>query len=233
METLAELCKYIADDKGLSALREVAEKASTSDQSHDIGHALRVALWTIRLGATEIDTREAVAAALCHDLVNPPKNSPERRRASTLSAEAARALLPAHGFCPGSVESIADAIRDHSFSRGVTPRSLLGRALRDADRLEALGSIGIMRTVSTGSVMGAKYFDPHDPFGSSRELDDLAFTVDHFFTKLLRLQNEMCTQPGRLEAVRRTRLMELFLKELAEELGAPRPDFTPSSTRRQ
>src|SRR5690606_30561874 len=116
----------------------------------------------------------AIAAALLHDIVNVPKDSPLRAQASELCAtEAARMLAEisrslsaawpaAHpfpatvaggpgpdphsapriegglGFTPHVIADIAQAIRDHSFSRGATPESALGRALQDADRLEAV-----------------------------------------------------------------------------------------------
>src|SRR5690606_38630238 len=107
--------------------------------------------------------------------------------------------------------------------RGATPRSDLGRALQDADRLESLGVLALFRTISTGVRMGARYFDGADPWAEERPLDDLRFTVDHFFTKILRLHETMQTAVGRAEAKRRTAVLERILDELAVELGRPRP----------
>ena len=139
-----------------------------------------------------------------------------------MSAREARRLLPEHGFGPASVERIAEAIEDHSYSRGATPRSALGRALQDADRLEALGALGVFRTISCGTRMGARYFDPADPWANARDLDDRRQTVDHFFAKLLLLADTLHTERGRLEAKRRAAFMEAFLDQLADELGRPR-----------
>jgi uncharacterized protein len=114
-----------------------------------VAHAERVALWTLRL-APEVPHRLAVAAALLHDSVNVPKDSPERARASELCAAEAARLLPRLGFSDQDTATIADAIRTHSYSRGEPPKSELGRALQDADRLETLGALGLCRVLSTG-----------------------------------------------------------------------------------
>ncbi|MAQ17154.1 MAG: phosphohydrolase [Sandaracinus sp.] len=216
----ATLLQWIETQPGLAALRDdVRERMSVDpDPGHDLDHALRVALWTVRL-APEVDRREAVAAALLHDVVNLPKNHPERASAGERSAALARELLPPLGFGAQATERVAAAIRDHGYSRGVVPESPLGRALQDADRLEALGALGLCRTLSTGARMGARYFHPQDPWAQDRELDDRAFTVDHFFTKLLRLAPTLQTEAGRAEAHRRAAFMERFLDQLREEIA--------------
>lgn len=155
--------------------------------------------------------------------MNVPKNHPDRARASELSAQAAEPLLRAAGFDEPARTRIRDAIRDHSFSRGATPATTLGKALQDADRLEAVGAIGLFRVASTGARMGASYFHPEDPWATSRELDDRKHSVDHFFTKLLKLQETFHTPAGREEALRRSQVLERFLDDLALELGEPRP----------
>jgi uncharacterized protein len=199
-----------------SLLEEVRARAG-DDPGHDLGHLLRVAKWTIRLGEG-IDPREAAAAGLLHDIVNVPKDSPERPKASERCAAEARGILARHGFAPDAVERICEAIRDHSYSRGAVPSSPLGRALQDADRLEALGAIGVMRTVSCGTRMGSSYFHPEDPFAERRAPDDRRWMIDHFFVKLLRLADTMTTDAGRREAERRTAFLRAFLRQLGEEL---------------
>lgn len=119
------------------------------------------------------------------------------------------------------MHEVATAIRDHSFSRGAVPSSALGRALQDADRLEALGSLGIFRCVAAGVGMGAGFFHPEDPWALDRPLDDARYSVDHFFTKLLRLPETMLTEGGRVEADRRAGVMLSVLRQLGEEIGVP------------
>jgi uncharacterized protein len=219
----ASLAAFIAGDTALVALREEARSRVAGDPSHDLGHALRVALWTVRLGGEAVDAREAVAAALLHDAVSVPKNGAERARASERSAALARERLAALGFAPEAVRRIASAIRDHSFSRGAVPEGALGRALQDADRLEALGAIGLLRCVATGVHMGASGFHPEDPWARARPLDEAGYSVDHFFVKLLRLPATMQTEAGRAEAERRAAYLRAFLAQLGEELGEPAP----------
>ncbi len=206
----------------------------TCDAAHDVGHLLRVARWTLGLladagtSSEDPNPRLAVAAALLHDVVNIPKTEPARIAASEQSAAVARELLPNFGFSPDEVELAAEAIRDHSYTRGEVPASALGRALQDADRLEALGAIGVFRCVATGVRFGAAFFHVDDPWASGRPLDDARFSVDHFFTKLLRLTPTLLTAAGRAEAERRAAVMRSLLAELGEEIGAPLPADSPS-----
>ena len=207
----------------LATLVQVARDAAAGhgDPSHDLAHALRVARWAVRL-APEVDPAEALCAALFHDAVHIAKDSPERSFASTRSAEFARPHLAAAGFDADAGDRIASAIQTHSFSycqrTGSRPTSALGDALQDADRLEALGALGLYRCIATGVDMGAQLFHPTDPFAGERELDDRAFSVDHFYTKLLSLPDTMRTRGGREEAKRRVRVLEIYLAELRHEL---------------
>ena len=219
--TRADLLHLIDSAPGLTGLLDLARSTLDDDPGHNLDHALRVALWTLRLGGDAIDPGEGIAAALLHDLVNLPKDSPERHLASERSATAALAHLSAAGFDTDAQARIHDAIRDHSFSRGAVPSGALGRALQDADRLEALGAIGVFRNISTGALMGAQYFDASDPWATDRPLDDKAFSVDHFFVKLLKLPSTMTTEAGRLEANRRARVLVDLIDALAAELGVP------------
>lgn len=222
MHDLASLLAFIESEPQLRALRDEVAGLLDEDPGHDLAHCLRVALWATRL-AEATRPEDAVAAALLHDVVNLPKDSPDRAEASERSAAVARETLPRFGFPAPQVEVIAAAIRDHSYSRGATPTSDLGRALQDADRLEALGALGIFRAVSTGTRMGARYFHASDPWAEDRELDDLSNTVDHFFRKLLALPDSMNTEAGRVEARRRAAYLEGFLRQLGDELGHPPP----------
>lgn len=216
----ADLEALLTADPELARLFAFAAERMSADPGHDLAHCLRVAQWTVTLGRTlGVDAREAIAAALLHDIINVPKDHPDRARASTFSADFARQHLAGFGFPEEAVVRVAGAIRDHSFSRGATPETPLGDALQDADRLEALGVIGLFRCISTGVLMGARYFHDIDPWADNRALDDRAFSIDHFAVKLLKLPATMRTAAGRAEADRRAAYLEHTLSELAHELG--------------
>lgn len=217
-ESLRELREAIQGDAALAELHALCRECGADDPAHDVAHAERVALWTLRL-APGVTRRTAIAAALLHDNVNLPKDSPDRARASELGALEAARILPRLGFVEAETASIADAIRTHSYSRGEAPTSELGRALQDADRLETLGALGICRVLSTGTRLGARYFEALDPWAEGRELDDHRYTVDHFFTKLLGLADTMLTPEGRREARARTDYLWSFLEQLGREIG--------------
>ena len=235
--SLQGLLDRIAADPALTALLAEARardaQLATPDPSHDAAHLLRVALWTLKLlsdstgaGGAEVAPSEknAVAAALLHDAVHVPKDSPDRARASEWAADFAARRLAELGFAPEAIATIAAAVRDHSFSRGAVPQDELGRALQDADRLEALGTIGLLRCISTGVRMNGQWFHGDDPWGESRPLDDTKFAVDHFYSKLLGLGATMRTAAGRAEAERRTAFLRAFLDQLGDELGSPPPE---------
>ncbi len=162
--------------------------------------------------------RMVLAAALMHDLVSYPKSHPRARDSSLESARLAARLLPKYGFSAEEVDEISDAIRDHSFSRGAIPGTATGKILQDADRLDAIGAIGIARTFSVGGSEGRPFYSTRDPFCRLRKPDDKVWTLDHFYKKLLRLESGMNTPSARLEAKRRTGVMRKFLDDLRREI---------------
>jgi uncharacterized protein len=134
-------------------------------------------------------------------------------------------FLAGIGYPEQLLGEIHHAIEAHSFSAAVRPRSLEARIVQDADRLEALGAIGIARCLLTGGNMGTPLYDPDDPFCDARDPDDRKYTLDHFYTKLFKLPGTMQTRAGRAEANRRVDYMRDFLAELAGEIANSR--FNP------
>ncbi|MGV8984995.1 MAG: HD domain-containing protein [Cypionkella sp.] len=189
------------------------------DGAHDLGHLRRVWANCQRIAAREpADLQVLEAAAFFHDLVNLPKSSPDRARASTLSAQAACTWLAANGFPPAKLKSVAHAIAAHSFSAGITPLTLEAKILQDADRLEALGAIGIARMFHVAGTMGALLFDAEDPLAHDRALDDQHFSLDHLQTKLFTLPATMQTATGRKLAEERAAWMLSFRDRLLDEI---------------
>ncbi len=191
-----------------------------SDPAHDLAHFQRVVTTAKFLAREEgASLGIVIPAAWLHDFVNVPKNDPRRSLASRLSAEAATAYLRELNYPEEFIPGIYHAIEAHSFSAKIDTRSIEAAIVQDADRLDGLGAIGIARTFSVAGLLKRKIYDPTDPFGVDRPLDDLQFTVDHFFVKLFKTVETLKTQAGREEGVRRAEYMRGFLKQLGHEIG--------------
>lgn len=191
-----------------------------SDPSHDWPHVGRVASAARELAKHETVNLECLLASVyCHDLINLPKNHPDRKNASSLSAQEAIPHLTSAGFSEDERRIITQAVIEHSFSKGLKPSSREAALLQDADRLDALGAVGILRCASVNAIMGCKFYDPFDPFAESRELNDKEFMIDHYFVKLFKLPEMMNTLAGKSEGERRVKMMKDFLQNLKREIG--------------
>jgi len=227
----------IAFNERVLFLYDLASAIPPADAGHAFSHIERVAKLAMGLFEKEVLLRESrklsvdehdaiLAAALLHDCVPVPKNSPLRKESSRLASEKAIEILITQKNELGDrswsrdwISEITDAIHDHSFSAGRIPRSLLGECLQDADRLEALGAIGLYRTIATGVSMGSQLFHATDPWAEHRDLDDQRYSVDHFFTKLLKLPETFRTESGRKEAVIRAGYLRGFVEQLKTEIN--------------
>ncbi len=168
-----------------------------------------------------------VPAAWLHDCVTVPKNSGRRGVASTEAAALGCDFLRDAGYLEALIPAIGHAIEAHSFSAGIEPETLEAKVVQDADRLDALGAIGIARCLMVGASLELALYHPEEPFPERREPDDTAWVVDHFYVKLLRLPATMRTEAGRLEAVHRADFMKSFLHRLGSEIS-PHPTSTPA-----
>ena len=192
----------------------------SGDPAHDISHVQRVVQNTLRLtAAADGDPAITVPAAWLHDCVTVSKNSPLRKQASKLAADEAVRFLGSIGYDENLLPAIHHAVAAHSFSANIPCETLEAGIVQDADRLEAIGAIGIARCFLTGGAMGTPLYDPSEPFAIDRELDDKRYTLDHFYVKLFKLADTMQTEAGRAEAMRRTEYMREFLQRLGDEIG--------------
>lgn len=198
----------------------MAVQMAESDAAHDIAHIQRVVANAKRLAQEETaDLAVVIPAAWLHDCVTVPKNSPLRNQASRLAAEKAGEYLTEAGYPAEHISSIQHAVEAHSFSAGIPPRTLEAKVVQDADRLDAIGAIGIARCFATGGSFGTNIHHPETPFGGERPLDDKTYSVDHFYTKLFKLIEMMNTDAGRQEAERRNAYMRDFLAQLGSEIS--------------
>ncbi|HAT3700366.1 TPA: hydrolase, partial [Klebsiella oxytoca] len=98
------------------------------------------------------------------------------------------------------------------------PRSEEAKIVQDADRLEALGAIGLARVFAVSGALNNILFDADDPFADRRELDDKKYALDHFQCKLLRLPETMQTEKGRAMALHNARFLVQYMAKLSAEL---------------
>ena len=181
----------------MDRLMEASKRHQRLDGCHGFEHTERVvALCRVlgeRLGA---DMSVLMPAAVLHDVGRGEDSHAEK------GAEKARKILEEQGVPGDKVSSIVDAIRVHSFSGGLEAASLEAQILSDADKLDAMGAVGVYRA--------GQYSGEHD-----RTLDEY---IGHFHEKLLTLKGLLYTDEAKRLAEGRHRFMESFLEEFMKEL---------------
>ncbi|MBR6186904.1 MAG: HD domain-containing protein [Clostridia bacterium] len=165
---------------------------------HDAAHTLRVYRNALEIASLEPGCdREIVAlAALMHD-------ADDHKLFDTKDNANARSFLMENGVPPDRIERVVTAVNAVSFSRnrGKRPETIEGKIVQDADRLDAIGAVGIARTFAYGGEHG-------------RSLDA---SIRHFHEKLLLLKDEMNTRAGREMAQARHQYLADFLAEYEKE----------------
>jgi len=197
------------------------EHHASEDSAHDISHFRRVWMTARKIMIHhQADPLVVLTACYFHDIVSLPKNHPERSQSSRLAARKTRDILHRDfpDFPPNRFAAVEHAIEAHSFSAGIAPQSIEAKIVQDADRLEALGAIGLARVFAVSGALGVALFDAEDPFADARSLDDRAFALDHFQTKLLRLPDTMQTDVGRELAQHNADFLVHFMAKLSSEL---------------
>ena len=203
----------------INSISNDVKKIIENDSAHDFEHMMRVYKNAQKLCKKEKVTEKLVlCAVLLHDIVSYPKSDKRSKNSSIDSAKKAKIILKRYNFTENEIIIISDAIRDHSFSQKKTPKTIEGKILQDADRLDALGAIGIARVFATGGSLKRPFYNIDDPFCKKRNVDDKTWTLDHFFQKLLKLEFLMNTKSGKIEAKKRTRILNEYLKQLKQEI---------------
>ena len=191
------------------------------DAAHDLSHFRRVWATATQLAAgEEVDRLVLLTACYFHDIVSLPKNHPERSRSSMMAAEKTLAILQSAfaDFPADRYPAVSHAIEAHSFSAKIAPETLEAKIVQDADRLEALGAIGLARVFAVSGALGVALFDAEDPFARHRGLDDKQYALDHFQTKLLTLPSTMQTEQGRHLAQHNADFLLTYMAKLSAEL---------------
>ena len=203
-------------------LISIATQSHQDDGAHDLNHLHRVWQTAQALLAEETGADAMVVQAACylHDIVNLPKDHPDRVQASRMAAQVATAKLAEAGFPAEKLAGVAHAIEAHSFSAAIAPTTIEAKIVQDADRLDALGAVGLARMFYTAGRMGSALAHPSDPLGLQRVHDDRAFSLDHIAVKLAKLPGTMQTGAGRKLGEARLQLLLSFRDTFVAEWGA-------------
>ena len=205
--------------KVLDSIKDEVIKIMNNDTAHDFDHVMRVYNNAQKIVKKEnANPKLILSAALLHDIVSYSKSSKRSKFSSIDSAKKSKIILKKYGFTNDEIIIISNAIAEHSFSQNKIPQTLEGKILQDADRLDALGAIGIARVFATSGSLNRPFYNIDDPFCNKRNPDDNFWAVDHFFNKLLKLEFTMNTKSGKIEAKKRTKVLKVFLKQLKSEI---------------
>lgn len=193
--------------------------AASNDPAHDFLHVTRVVRLAQQLATAEKgNSHVIIPAAYLHDMIIIPKNDPRRSHASRISADAAIEFLTSIDYPSQYLAAIHHAICAHSFSAGIAPETIEAKIVQDADRLDAIGAIGIARCFAVGATLNRPFYHVDDPCARERSLDDSTYTLDHFYIKLLTLAGRMQTESGKQEGQKRTAYLNSFLERLQQEI---------------
>ncbi|NQZ33781.1 MAG: HD domain-containing protein [Oceanospirillaceae bacterium] len=193
--------------------------ASQADVAHDLCHIKRVVKNATKLAIAEKGALEIVIpAAWLHDIVSLAKNDPKRALASGLSADKAIDILQKIDYPEQYFAGIHHAIAAHSYSANIVAVSLEAKIVQDADRLDALGAVGIARCFMVSGALRRPLYNSEDPFADDRALDDSRYCIDHFYQKLFQLVENMNTRSAKQIGQRRYQYMQSFLLQLRGEI---------------
>jgi len=195
-----------------------------NDSAHGFEHVLRVWRLAQRIGSLEgADMDILQAATLLHD-VGRPEEARTGRSHAEIGAEWARRILAGHP--PEKVEAVARAILQHRFRGAEVPDTVEARVLHDADKLDAIGAIGIARAYAVAgqyrqrlwAEVGAEYAE-RPPAEGQNDLTSLEHTPVHeYLFKLRKLASQMYTETGRRLAEERSAYMAGFFERLTREV---------------
>ncbi len=190
------------------------------DPAHDFDHVLRVTDLAVRLAEAEgADVDIVRTAALLHDV---GRKEAEARGLDHAEYAAERAQDILAGYPPDQVAAVVEAIRAHRFRAGPSPATLEAQVLSDADKLDAIGAIGVARAFAYGGRAGQRLWAPvtedaaHHPTDQPNQSEHTP--VHEYVIKLSRFKDLLFTATARQIAVQRHETMRAFFEQLTREV---------------
>jgi len=187
----------------LETILKFARENSESDDIHGFPHVKRVYNLCLKIGKKlDADIKILKIAALLHDIGrNKEAENTLKRNHAEISAELANNFLAPFDLIKKEIENIIHCIRAHSFSNEIEPKTLEAKILSDADKLDALGAIGLYRTIG---------FTVKNRGGVDQ-------VIDHLKTKIMKLRNQMYLDVSKKIANERERIISNFYKKILRE----------------
>jgi len=210
----------------LISVEEAAGYYSENDTAHGFDHVVRVWRLAMRIGKEEgADLEVLQAAALLHDVGRPAEQATGACHAE-VSAAMAREILGARGIPAARIDAVADAIARHRYRGDLPPESLEARVLFDADKLDAIGALGVARAFAIAGAQRQHLWAevPQEvaerrPEDGRNDLRNAEHTPVHEFRfKLARVRDRLFTRAGRALAAGRHRCMVAFFERLEREI---------------
>lgn len=199
----------------------VKEQLRNAEGGHDWFHIERVYKNALLIARSEICNEEVVKlSALLHDIADSKFHNGDE----TVGPKTARRFLESENVDTETIEHVVKIIENISYKGGNTPKEFSSKELeivQDADRLDAIGAIGIARTFNYGGFKNRAIYNPEisPKLNMSKEeyKNSDAPTINHFYEKLLLLKDKMNTPTGKKIAENRHRFMEQFLSRFYAE----------------
>lgn len=208
-------------DKIYLFAKNILEQDATA---HDWKHALRVEKNALAISPSDLSKKElAIIKASCwlHDTIDPKISTAQQIKPAVLED-----FLNSADATSDEIQKILYIIQNLSFSKNIEQKrelDLLGQIVQDADRLDAIGAIGIARAFYYGGSKGHQLYDDSPPRVLAEITEENYRTqdsiVNHFYEKLLTLEHSMNTPQAKKIARVRTQRMEEYLNNLFEEIG--------------
>lgn len=203
----------------------VEQKLGDDTTGHDLNHIKRVENLAVQIAKQENMSDHAIelirAAVLLHDIIDEKlTDNVEEEKQAVLT------ILEESDATADEIAIINDTIENMSYSKNLLKKHKLtkvGEVVQDADRLDAIGAIGIARTFYYGGSKGHAMYDESTPI-SGADLDEETYrnsknVVNHFYEKLLRLEDSMNTEAAKKIAKSRTKFMQAYLNQLSGEIA--------------
>lgn len=207
------------------AIAFVQMSLKNAEGGHDWWHIHRVFVNAKKIAEKEsdVDLEVVLLAALLHDIADSKFHDGNEE----IGPQMAKNFLLSEGLNPQKLEHVVSIIENISFKGGKIERTFHSKELdvvQDADRLDAIGAIGIARTFNYGGFKGNEIYNPNIPPNLQMTKDEYKkggqTSLNHFYEKLLLLKDLMNTKTGKEMAEERHEFMELYLKQFYNEVGA-------------